>query len=151
MSLRAVAYVSEAVEGIDAAVIDRILRAASAHNMVTGVTAVLLFDGQRFMQYFEGPDDGVRSVYPRILNARSHHHLRELARGEVATRHFPRFTLASARIDAEVMDQIVDPEWLDFAALAPREGQRRVGFARLLEVWTGVSGELEPAAISLGS
>jgi len=46
---------------------------------------------------------------------------------------------------------IVDAEWLGFSASPPVEGQRRVGFARLLELWTGVSGELEPAAVTLGS
>lgn len=151
MTLRAIAYVSEAVEGIDGATLDRILREASSHNMMAGVTAVLVFDGTRFMQYFEGPEDGVRSVYPRILNARSHHHLRELARGEVATRHFPRWTMASARIEPAVMADIADTDWLDFSAAPPVQDQRRLGFARLLELWTGVSGELEPAALSLGS
>ena len=72
MALHAFAYVSEAVEGIDGSDIDRILAAASSFNKVTGVTGVLMFDGQRFLQYLEGPDDGVASVEQRVLNARSH-------------------------------------------------------------------------------
>ena len=151
MSLRAVAYVSQAVEGIGGADIDRILADAAAHNRMAGVTSVLMFDGVRFLQYLEGPDDGMRSVYPRVLNARSHHHLRELAQGEVPTRQFPRWTMASTRIDAEVLADIADPPWNGFTAAAPFTGERRIGFARLLELWTGVSGELEPAALSLGS
>jgi hypothetical protein len=151
MSLRAIAYVSDAVEGLDGADIDRILAAASSFNRVAGVTAVLMFDGSRFLQYFEGPDDGVDSVYQRVLNARSHVRLRELASGAVPTRHFPRWTMASARIDADVMTGIVDAAWTGFIAAAPVDGQRRVGFARMLELWTGVSGELEPAAVTLGS
>jgi hypothetical protein len=151
MSLRAIAYVSDAVEGLDGAGIDHILAEASSFNRVAGVTAVLMFDGHRFVQYFEGPDDGVESVYQRVLNARSHVRLRELAHGDVATRHFPRWTMASARIDAEVLNGIVDTDWRGFSAAAPVDGQRRVGFARMLELWTGVSGELEPAAVTLGS
>ena len=151
MSLRAVAYVSEAVEGIGGADIDRILADAAAHNRMAGVTSVLMFDGVRFLQYLEGPDDGMSSVYPRVLNARSHHHLRQLAKGEVPTRQFPRWTMASARIDADVLADIADPPWDGFTAAAPVTGERRIGFARLLELWTGVSGELEPAALSLGS
>lgn len=151
MSLRAVAYVSEAVEGIGGADIDRILADAAAHNRMAGVTSVLMFDGVRFLQYLEGPDDGMRSVYPRVLNARSHHHLRQLAKGEVPTRQFPRWTMASARIDADVLADIADPPWDGFTAAAPVTGERRIGFARLLQLWTGVSGELEPAALSLGS
>lgn len=151
MTLHAFAYVSDAVEGIGAADIDRILAAASSFNRVAGVTGVLMFDGRRFLQYLEGPDDGVASVAQRVINARSHGQIRELARGEVATRHFPRWTMASARIESEVMRAIVEAQWNGFTADAPEEGQRRVGFARLLELWTGVSGELEPAAVTLGS
>jgi hypothetical protein len=151
MTLHAFAYVSDAVEGIGAADIDRILAEASSFNRVAGVTGVLMFDGLRFLQYLEGPDDGVNSAAQRVLNARSHRRIVELARGEVATRHFPRWTMASARIEPDVMREIVDAEWNGFRAAAPVDGQRRVGFARLLELWTGVSGELEPAAVTLGS
>ncbi|HBZ46387.1 MULTISPECIES: BLUF domain-containing protein [Stenotrophomonas] len=151
MALQAFAYVSEAVDGIDGPGIDRILAEASNFNRVAGVTSVLMFDGRRFLQYIEGPDDGVAPVEQRVINARSHQQMRELARGEVGTRHFPRWTMASARIDPDVMSAIIDADWTGFAASAPVDGQRRVGFARLLEVWTGVSGELEPAAVTLGS
>ncbi len=151
MSLRAVAYVSEAVEGIDSEAIDRILKDGHGHNHMAGVTSVLMFDGVRFLHYLEGPDDGIRSAYPRVLNARSHTHLRELAKGEVPTRRFPRWNLASMRIEPEVLADIADTPWDGFAAAAPVSGERRLGFARLLELWTGVSGEQEPAALSLGS
>ncbi|MCC7635607.1 BLUF domain-containing protein [Stenotrophomonas rhizophila] len=151
MPLRAIAYVSDAIEGIQASDIDRILVAASSFNKVAGVTGVLMFDGARFLQYFEGPEDGVDSVYQRVLNARSHRHLHELARGPVATRHFPRWTMASAAVDADVLDGMTATPWEGFVAAAPVDGQRRIGFARLLEVWTGVTGELEPAAVTLGS
>lgn len=148
MSLSAVAYVSEAAEGID---IDHILRDAYAHNRMAGVTSVLMFDGVRFLQYLEGPDDGLRSAYSRVLNARSHHHLRVLAEGQVPIRQFPRWAATSASIDAEALAAIADIPWDGFIAAVPDEGQRRVGFARLLELWTGASGEREPAALSLGS
>jgi hypothetical protein len=150
MSLRAVAYVSQA-EGIAETDIDRILQDAAAYNRMAGVTGVLVFDGHRFLQYLEGPDDGVGSAYARVLNARSHHHVRELARGEVPTRQFPRWTMASSRIAPEVMTDIADVLWDGFIAEPPVDGHRRTGFARLLEVWTGTSGELEPTALSLGS
>lgn len=151
MPLRAIAYVSDAIEGINVSDIDRILGAATSFNRVAGVTGVLMFDGAHFLQYFEGPEDGVNSVFQRILNARSHRHLRELARGPVPVRHFPRWTMASASVDAQVLTCIVDHAWHGFTAAPPVNGQPRVGFARLLELWTGVSGELEPAALTLGS
>lgn len=142
MTLRAIAYTSVAFEGIQAAHIDRILLAASSFNKVAGVTGALMFDGTRFLQYFEGPQDGVASVYQRVLNARSHLFLRELATGTVPARHFPRWGVASAAIDPHALTHIIEKPWTGF------EGE---GFARLLAWWTGASGELEPAAVMLGS
>ena len=52
MPLHAVAYVSDAIEGIETSDIDQILQAAVGFNKVAGVTGVLMFDGQRFLQYF---------------------------------------------------------------------------------------------------
>ena len=69
MPLHAVAYVSDAVDGIETSDIDQILRAASGFNKVAGVTGVLMFDGRRFLQYFEGPEDGVDSVFQRVVQA----------------------------------------------------------------------------------
>lgn len=151
MALQAFAYVSEVVQGIGGPDIDRILAAAATHNRVAGVTGVLMFDGRRFLQYLEGPDDGMALVQLRIQNSPSHTRIRVLARGPVATRQFPRWTIASTRIEPEVLTRIVDADWSGFAAVAPEQGQHRTGFARLLELWTGVSGELEPAAVTLGS
>ncbi|WP_256776155.1 MULTISPECIES: BLUF domain-containing protein [unclassified Stenotrophomonas] len=151
MPLRAIAYTSVAFEGIQASDIDRILMAASSFNKVAGVTGVLMFDGTRFLQYFEGPEDGVDSVYQRVANARSHLHLRELARGTVATRHFPRWTMTSAAIEPAVLTGMIERPWEGFNVAPAFDGHGPVGFARLLELWTGVSGELEPAAVMLGS
>lgn len=151
MPLRAIAYTSVAFEGIEASDIDRILAAATSFNKVAGVTGVLMFDGTRFLQYFEGPEDGVDSVYQRVLNARSHLFLRELARGSVHARCFPRWTMASAAIEPQVLTGMIDTPWDAFNPTAPADGPGRVGFARLLDLWTGVSGELEPAAVMLGS
>lgn len=151
MPLRAIAYTSVAFEGIQASDIDRILAAASSFNKMAGVTGVLMFDGTRFLQYVEGPEDGVNSVYQRVVNARSHVCLRELARGAVPTRHFPRWTMASAAVEPELLTRMIERDWDGFNAAAPVGAQGRVGFARLLDLWTGVSGELEPAAVMLGS
>ncbi|HAI47551.1 MAG TPA: F420H(2):quinone oxidoreductase [Stenotrophomonas sp.] len=151
MPLRAIAYTSVASEGIQGSDIDRILQAASSFNKVAGVTGVLMFDGTRFLQYFEGPEDGVDSVYQRVVNARSHLCLRELARGWVTARHFPRWTMASAAIEPAVLTRMVERPWEGFSAAGLVPGQADVGFAQLLQLWTGDSGEREPAAVMLGS
>ena len=151
MPLHAVAYVSDAIDGIETSDIDQILRAAMGFNKVAGVTGVLMFDGRCFLQYFEGPEDGVDSVFQRVFNARIHTNLRELARGLVETRHFPCWTMASAAVEPDALARIVEAPWQGFQQRCSEPDDMPAGFGRLLEAWTGVSGELEPAAVTLGS
>ena len=103
-----------------------------------------MFDGSRFLQYLEGPEDGIDSVYQRIANARSHGQLKVLCRAPVAQRAFPRWSMGTRRIEAELLVQIVDASWPGFVLGCG-------GFERLLQAWTGADGELEPAAVALGS
>ncbi len=154
MPLHAVAYVSDAMAGIGSADLDRLLQAALGFNRVAGVTAVLVFDGARFLQYFEGPEDGVDSVYQRVLNARLHGNLRELAHCSVAARRFPRWTMASTAVEPALLDAMLVGRWDDCATLACADAAGDgacTGFAALRAVWTGEHGELEPAAVTLGS
>lgn len=151
MPLCAVAYVSEVVDAVRSADLDPILRDAVGFNKVAGVTGVLVFDGQRFLQYFEGPGDGVDSVYQRVLNARTHHNVRELARGRIGTRQFPCWTMATAAVDAAALSRMLVGPWQGFARLPADAAGQHVGFARLLQTWTGADGELEPPAVMLGA
>jgi hypothetical protein len=86
-----------------------------------------------------------------VFNARIHTNLRELARGSVGARHFPRWTMASAAVEPEALARIIDAPWHGFLAVLPAVGDAPTGFGCLLAAWTGVSGELEPAAVTLGS
>lgn len=141
MSLHAIAYASEARADLRTTDLDRLLADATAFNRVAGV---LMFDGSRFLQYLEGPEDGIDSVFQRIFNARSHAQMRLLCRAPVVQRAFPRWSMGTRRIDADLLTQIVDAAWPGFLLGSG-------GFERLLQAWTGADGELEPAAVALGS
>lgn len=148
MPLHAIAYVSQARSALAPQELDALLADATAFNRMAGVTGVLMFDGERFLQYLEGPRDGLDSVYGRVLNASVHHGVRQLAAGAVATRWFPHWTMANRRIDPLTMTHIINAPWTGISADRPAAGQ---GLALLLRSWTGDDGELEPAAVSLGS
>lgn len=148
MPLHAIAYVSQARSALAPQELDALLADATAFNRMAGVTGVLMFDGERFLQYLEGPRDGLDSVYGRVLNASVHHGVRQLAAGAVGTRWFPHWTMANRRIDSLTMTHIINAPWTGISAGRPAAGQ---GLALLLRSWTGDDGELEPAAVSLGS
>lgn len=96
MPIRAVAYVSEAAPafagdplGLGSVKLDELVDDAARFNRNAGVTGVLLFDGARFLQYMEGPEDGLSVAYSRVRSATSHTGLIELQRGRVGNRRLP--------------------------------------------------------------
>jgi len=144
MPLQGIAYTSIARDGLGPLDLDRLLADATAFNRVAGVTGVLMFDGHRFLQYIEGPGDGIASVFPRIENATGHLELLVLARGGLDRRHFPRWSMAAQQLEPTTSSLITDAHWDGF-------GPASVGFALMLGAWTGRHGELEPPAVMLGS
>lgn len=111
MTHRAVAYTSTAVAGLTPADLDHLLVDARAHNSMEGVTGVLLYDGQRFFQYFEGPDAGVERIYARIRESRMHVELDVLQDGPVQKLHFMQWHMGCARTDGSVLLQLSSRQW----------------------------------------
>lgn len=111
MPLRAIAYASEAIPGLSAEQVDDLSHAAAGFNLHAGVTGVLLHDGQRFLQYLEGPEDGIRVVYARILASPRHHEILELGRGHVSGRHFPYWSMRLLPAEPEQVHAIARADW----------------------------------------
>lgn len=111
MLLRAVAYASEATSGFPMDHVDDLARAAARFNFEAGVTGVLLYDGLRFLQYIEGPEDSINVVYSRILSARSHCELIELGRGRVSGRFFPYWSMRLLWVDASEIRSVARSNW----------------------------------------
>lgn len=145
MPLRAIAYVSEASASLPGTVLDTLVSDASRFNMLAGVTGVLLSDGSRFLQYFEGPDDGVAAVYERVLQARSHHDIVELSRGRIAQRFFPYWGMRRLTVEPDLIRQLSAGDWAGFALrLEQRPGES--GLQQLLDVVAGLAG-IAPARL----
>jgi hypothetical protein len=101
MSLHALVYCSNAVSGLTLAHIDHLARDAAAHNLIAGVTGVLLTDGNKFLQYIEGPEDGLSVAYARICDAKSHTGIVELARSVGGPRRFPYWRMRWLPVEPE--------------------------------------------------
>lgn len=115
MPLRAIAYVSRALPGLSMERLQTLVEDAARFNRLAGVTGVLLQDGQRFLQYIEGPPDGIDSVYERILQAGSHIDIVELARGRLGQRQFPYWSMRALPVEASLLRQLTSGDWAGFA------------------------------------
>jgi hypothetical protein len=93
-ALHAIVYVSSAVHLLSQAEIDHLLERARERNGAAGVTGLLLYDEGNFMQYIEGPRDGLMAIYQIILADPLHRDLSELLNEPVAQREFADWTMA---------------------------------------------------------
>jgi len=76
--LTTIIYRSHLDERVPVRVIEDIMARANKKNALSDITGILLFDGRRFFQLLEGPDQAVRNIYERICQDGRHHNLVEL-------------------------------------------------------------------------
>ncbi|HEL3804484.1 TPA: BLUF domain-containing protein [Stenotrophomonas maltophilia] len=122
MPIRAVVYVSEAGPAIAGDVrvpgdekLEWLVEDAARFNRDAGVSGVLLFDGARFLQYLEGPDDGLDVAYSRVLSAGSHSGIVELQRGRVGQRRFPFWPMRWIPVEQGQLRRLARADWASFA------------------------------------
>ncbi|MDM0031483.1 BLUF domain-containing protein [Variovorax sp. J22P271] len=106
-------------------IVGRIVTHARARNASEGITGLLVFDGMRFCQHFEGPPETVRALLARLEADRRHTELCVLHQGELAARRYQRFEMGLAEV--EFQDDLADITLLQgdealqrFIALRPR-------------------------------
>lgn len=134
MPFRAIAYVSEASRSLTEERLQQLVAEAVQFNASVDVTGTLLFDGARFLQYLEGPADGVNAAYTRILAASSHGGIVELNRGRVGRRQFPHWRMRSVRVDELALGKIAISDWTGFVRSASTLESGTSALDRLLSV-----------------
>lgn len=135
--LHALVYVSHAAGKLDNAYLDSILVDAMALNQVAGVTGVLLFDGERFLQYMEGSEAAVSAAFLRVQRSRRHSGIRVLMRGEVAERYFSKWSMACRHTEASILQRIERGRWE--SRMLPQISTDRSdndGLALLMQFWS---------------
>ncbi|OUL17036.1 hypothetical protein B0X78_02410, partial [bacterium AM6] len=70
---------------------------------------------QRFLQYIEGPAEGLGRVLSRIERARKHSGLEVLFRGGIGERHFWNWSMACRHADASLVQCLEGARWTERA------------------------------------
>jgi hypothetical protein len=117
--LQAIAYCSRIVPGATVEQIQELVREAAVHNLIGGVTGVLLCDGANFLQYIEGPEDGLRLSYSRIRNARSHMCVVELGGRRGVVRTFPYWSMRWIPVETSFFRVAASSDWKGLAQRRP--------------------------------
>jgi hypothetical protein len=93
LKLQSITYMSTAVIAPSREQVIWLLDKARARNEREGVTGVLLYAGGAFLQYLEGPEEGLTRVYGAIVRDPTHHQIFEMIREPVARREFSQWTM----------------------------------------------------------
>jgi hypothetical protein len=131
MALQAIAYASEAVLDLGPDGLEQLAQRSFVRNQLAGVTGLLLFDGRRFLQYIEGPDDGMAVIYSRITYSRQHTDLIELARGRVAQRRMPYWSMRLIPVEDTQLREAAFSDWTSLTRRAVGSRASPTGVERL--------------------
>ncbi|WP_329913731.1 BLUF domain-containing protein [Stenotrophomonas sp. SMYL86] len=139
MPIRAVVYVSEASDtlrgdllGLRSGKLQELVDDATRFNRDAGVSGVLLFDGTRFLQYLEGPPDGVDVALSRALGASSHHDVIELQRGSVTDRRLPYWPMRWLPVEVKELTEVAVSDWGGFKVRGDGEALNATAIDRLI-------------------
>jgi hypothetical protein len=91
-------YASRASAPLDASVQESILQQSRAHNPAAGITGILCFSGNVFIQALEGGRDAVCELYNTIARDARHTNVRILDFAEIRERRFGNWTMGQVDI-----------------------------------------------------
>lgn len=92
--LETLIYTSIASDSLDALEVAEIIERSRTFNQLDGVSGLLLYCNNYFMQCIEGTGEGVQRTYRRILRSSKHHHVVELFNASVDRRRFSNWSWA---------------------------------------------------------
>lgn len=87
-------YSSQATLTFTEQMLADLLRQARQHNERAGITGVLLYNQEQFVQVLEGSPEALDDLYERLLRDVRHHNLQVLASGPIAARRFGEWAMS---------------------------------------------------------
>jgi len=91
-------YASRAAEPVTPELVDSILRSSHAHNPALGITGVLCYGGDVYMQVLEGGRSAVNDLYNKIVRDSRHREVMLLLYEEIAERRFAGWTMGQVNL-----------------------------------------------------
>mgnify|MGYP002131810826 CR=1 FL=1 len=86
-------YASRAASSLTSAMVEDILDKSRSHNPASGITGILCYSGDVFIQVLEGGRDAVCDLYNAIVRDGRHSSVRMLSYEEIRERKFCNWTM----------------------------------------------------------
>jgi hypothetical protein len=141
-------YISEATNPLTDAQLNTLLEKARINNRDLGVTGILLYERDHFLQMIEGPARNIIQLYSTIRKDPRHHEVTTISEGDTDSRQFGHWTMAHFRIERGDSGQEEGYLRLMTSFRSADQMQREAGF---LEQYLGQLRDLLPAPDDLPS
>lgn len=125
-------YASRAAEAVTQELTEAILQSSRKHNPALGITGVLCYGGDVYMQVLEGGREAVNELYTKIVRDERHRNIALLHYQEVAERKFAGWTMGQVNL-AKVNPALL-LKYSDKAVLDPFATSGRASMALLEEL-----------------
>ncbi|MDD1621469.1 MAG: BLUF domain-containing protein [Methylococcaceae bacterium] len=93
-------YMSQAVKPFSTDELMRLLRQCRQGNSVQGITGVLLYFNECFVQVLEGKEEQVNKAFQKIRRDPRHRNVTKLERTYITERQFPDWSMGFEEVDA---------------------------------------------------
>jgi hypothetical protein len=125
-------YASRPTKPVQADLLDRILEQSRRNNPPRGITGLLCFTSDVFVQVIEGGRDEVCDLYNAIVCDRRHGHIRLLSYEEIGERRFSGWTMGQVNVDT--VNRALLLKYSEKAALDPFGSPAQATMALLTEL-----------------
>lgn len=125
-------YASRVAMPLPAAILDEILAQSRRNNPQRGITGLLCFTSDVFVQVLEGGRDEVCDLYNAIVRDERHSKVRLLAYEEIDERRFGNWTMG--QVDAKAMNPSLLLKYSKTATLDPFAITGQATMALLMEL-----------------
>ncbi|WP_375492385.1 BLUF domain-containing protein [uncultured Jatrophihabitans sp.] len=106
--MRRIVYCSQSTHDFTPDELVDLLGTSRDNNERDGLSGMLLYSSQSFLQLLEGGDAAIRSTYERIAADPRHMNLRKLADIDVPAPTFPDWTMGFEHVDDEELADDLD-------------------------------------------
>ena len=125
-------YASRPVAPLTTAVVDSILAQSRAHNPRLGITGVLCYSQDLFLQVLEGGRDEVCELYNTIVRDDRHAQVRILSFEEISERRFGHWTMG--HVDVSTVNPSLLLKYAELPLLNPFNCSGKASLALLDEL-----------------
>jgi hypothetical protein len=128
----ALTYTSRATRPLTTPELVQLLRVARAHNAASGVTGLLLYAEESFLQKLEGEPEAVDAVFERIRVDARHQDIRIVSHEEIAQPTYAGWSMGFGFPEPEQLAQVLPGFEPTFVAPLADESRLDDGTAQLL-------------------